>query len=395
MNLVSTVLFWVCAVAVVTPYVLYPVVLRLLSRLRREKQPGDQTPSVSLVISAYNEAAVIDQKLQNACSLDYPAELLEVVVISDESDDGTDEIVTRFSQRPVEPTCETSQRPVRLFRQAPRQGKSAALTQFVPQCSGEVIVFSDANSIYDQAALRMLVRHFSDSSVGYVVGHQRYSDGDGAASQSESAYWDFEIKLKSWESRLSSVVGGDGAIMAIRRELFSPLRKDDINDFLIPLRIVVAGYRGVFEPEAFCYEEAAPDFAGEFKRKVRIVNRSFRALTRAPGALNPLKVGIFAWQLLSHKVIRWLAPLFLCGCLVTSIVLAADGSRFFQAVLIAQLSFYVLAAARCVPRLGEYKIVYLCYYFCLSNVAAAIGLVNILLGRNFATWTPQRISQSE
>ena len=267
MNSLLTIVFWSCSIAVITPYVIYPVTLFLLSRLRRPQRPGSQTRSVSLVISAYNEASVIREKLENACSLDYPPDLLQILVISDASDDGTDEIVKEFANRSV-----------RLFRQVPRAGKSAALTKFVPECKGEIVVFSDANSVYDREAIRKLVRHFEDPSVGYTVGHQRYSRGTGAAARSESAYWTYEVKLKVWESRLSSVVGGDGAIMAIRRELFTPLRNDDINDFLIPLRIVVAGYRGVFDAEAFCYEDAAPDFAGEFKRKVRIVNRSFRAL---------------------------------------------------------------------------------------------------------------------
>ncbi|QEF99653.1 Beta-monoglucosyldiacylglycerol synthase [Stieleria maiorica] len=384
MTVFLSVVFWVCVLGVITPYVVYPASLFLLSRLRQPHEPGSATPRASVVISAYNEAAVIREKLENACALDYPSELLEVIVISDESDDGTDEIVREFAGRSV-----------KLFRQVPREGKSAALTKFVPRCNGDVIVFSDANSVYQPDAVAKLVRHFSDPKVGYVVGHQRYHQGDGAASKSESAYWDFEIRLKCWESRLSSVVGGDGAIMAMRRELFSPLQKDDINDFLIPLRIVVAGYRGLFDPEAVCYEEAAPSFGGEFKRKVRIVNRSFRALTRAPGAMNPLKVGVFAWQLICHKVVRWLAPVFLIGCLATSTALAASGSTFFQLTLVVQIAFYLLAVARLIPKVGEFKLIYLCYFFCLSNVAAGLGIINIFLGRKFSTWTPQRTEISK
>ncbi|MCA9138939.1 MAG: glycosyltransferase family 2 protein [Planctomycetales bacterium] len=373
------IVFWICVLAVITPYVVYPTMLFAFSRFRNEVHPGQYEAATSLVISAYNEAAVIRDKIENSLALNSPGQSLEIVVISDESDDGTDDIVREFDDTRV-----------KLYRQSPREGKSAALTRFVPQCTGEIIVFSDANSVYDRDAVQKLVRHFGDPTVGFVVGHQRYSDGEGAASQSENTYWGFEVKLKSWESRLSSVVGGDGAIMAIRRELFSPLKKDDINDFLIPLRIVVAGYRGVFEPEAFCYEESAPNFAGEFRRKIRIVNRSFRAVFRARSALNPIRVGIFSWQLFSHKVIRWMAPLFLMGCFVTCLLLAANGSALYQALMIAQVTFYLVAAARFLPSIGELKIVYLCYFFCLSNVAAALGMMNILLGRRFSTWTPQR-----
>lgn len=383
MDMLILCMFWVSVVAVITPYLIYPCLLFVLSRVRSRRTPGSAQPSVSLVISAYNEASVIGEKLENACSLNYPAELLETIVISDASDDGTDEIVLGFEDRGV-----------RLLRQSVRDGKSAALTQFVPDCQGEILVFSDANSVYDADAIKKLVRHFDDPQVGYVVGHQRYEDGADDASKSETAYWDFEIKLKTWESRLSSVVGGDGAIMAIRKDLFTPLRKDDINDFLIPLRIVVAGYRGRFDAEAFCYEEAAPNFSGEFRRKVRIVNRSFRAVSRVGGALNPFQVGIFAWQLFSHKVIRWCAPIFLVLCLVFNLMLVSSGSVFFTAILAIQICFYLVALARFIPGIGSFKIVYLCYYFCLSNVAAALAIINLGLGRKFSTWTPQRVAPS-
>ncbi|MCP4886032.1 MAG: glycosyltransferase family 2 protein [Planctomycetaceae bacterium] len=381
MDMLIVCMFWVSVVAVITPYLIYPWLLYVMSRFRSLPTPGSAQPPVSLVISAYNEASVIGEKLENACSLNYPAESLETIVISDASDDGTDEIVQGFENRGV-----------RLLRQSVRDGKSAALTQFVPDCRGEIVVFSDANSVYDSDAISKLVRHFDDPQVGYVVGHQRYEEGADDASKSETAYWDFEIKLKAWESRLSSVVGGDGAIMAIRKELFTPLAKDDINDFLIPLRIVVAGYRGRFDPEAFCYEEAAPNFSGEFRRKVRIVNRSFRAVSRAGGALNPLRVGIFAWQLFSHKVIRWCTPVFLVLCLVLNLILANRGSVFFSFTLAIQIGFYLIALARFIPGIGSLKLVYLCYYFCLSNVAAALAIINLGLGRKFSTWTPQRVS---
>ena len=186
--------FWVCIVGIIMPYLIYPAWLYLLSRLRRVGDPGAALLPVTFVISAYNEAAVIAEKIENTLALDYPKELLQIVVISDESDDGTDEIVSRFE-------C------VELIRQSPREGKSAGINTSFEDFRGEVIVFSDANAIYDRESVTQLVRHFDDAKVGYVVGRQLYRAGDGAAQASENTYWDFELKLKSWESRLSSVVG--------------------------------------------------------------------------------------------------------------------------------------------------------------------------------------------
>ena len=377
-----SIFFWICVVGVVTPYAIYPVWLYVLSRLRRVIVPGTAVLPVTFVVSAYNEADVIAEKIENTLALDYPEELLQIVVISDESDDGTDEIVSSFEH-------------IELIRQSPREGKSAGINASFKDFHGEIIVFSDANAIYDREAVTRLVRHFDDAKVGYVVGRQLYRAGDGAAQASENTYWDFELKLKSWESRLSSVVGGDGAIMAMRRELFSPLRKDDINDFVLPLRIVAAGYHGRFEPQAICYEEAAPSFRGEFRRKVRIVNRSLRAVTRVPGALNPFKVGIFSAQLFCHKVVRWFAGYFMLGALITSGFLAVNGAWLYLLLFVMQCGGYAMAvAARWTP-LGRFKPAMLLYYFCLANFAGGLGVLNFLLGRKFITWTPQRDADSE
>ncbi|MCO8122507.1 glycosyltransferase family 2 protein [Stieleria sp. TO1_6] len=320
---------------------------------------------------------MIREKIENTLALEYPKDFLQIVVISDESDDGTDEIVAQFPS-------------VELFRQSPRQGKSSGINASFGQFRGEIVVFSDANAIYHPDAVSHLVRHFDDERVGYVAGRQMYRQGGGAAQESENAFWDFELLLKAWESRLSSVVGGDGAIMAIRRELFTPLKVDDINDFVLPLRMVVAGFQGRFEPDAVCYEEAAPSFRGEFRRKVRIVNRSLRAVSRVPQALNPFVVGIFAAQLFCHKVVRWFAVFLMLGALVNSGVLAFAGLPAYVCLFAAQLCSYVVAlAARWTP-LGNWKPAMLLYYFCMANIAGGLGVLNFFVGRKFVVWTPQR-----
>ena len=369
--------FWLCIAGVITPYTIYPMMLYALSRLRSVRAPTGKLLPVTFVISEYNEADVIAEKIENTLALDYPQDLLQIFVLSDESNDGTDDIVANYPK-------------VKLLRQSTRQGKSAAINNSLDHFDGEVLVFSDANAIYQPDAVEHLVRHFGDKNVGFVVGRQSYLRGGSDAQDSENTYWDFELKLKSWESRLSNVVGGDGAIMAIRRELFSPLRPDDINDFVLPLRMVAAGYRGCFESKATCYEKAAPTFQAEFRRKVRIVNRSLRAVTRVPSALNPLKVGIFSAQLFCHKVIRWFALFFMCGALITSGLLAVGGTRLYLLLFSLQCTCYLLVIAARWTFVGRFKPMMLLYYFCIANVAGGLGVLSFLAGKKFATWTPQR-----
>ncbi|WP_161604315.1 glycosyltransferase family 2 protein [Roseiconus nitratireducens] len=358
----------------------------MLSRLRCPLRTGVAVPSVTLVISAFNEAGVIREKLENAMALDYPRDQLEVMVISDASDDGTDEIVLEYADRNV-----------RLCRQEQRLGKSAGLTRFCPTASGQVLVFTDANSMFRPDALRMLVRHFDNPEVGYTVGSQQYDHVDqGASADSENVYWSLELKLKAWESRLGSVVGADGAIYALRKELFEPLAPEDINDFLIPLKVVVKGFRGIFDPEAICFEDAAPDFGGEFRRKYRIVNRSLRAVTKVPQAFNPFRVGWFAFELIGHKVLRWLSPVFLALMLVSSAVAAmqettgSSNSHLFSLILLLQLAGYGVAALYWFPPCRTIRLIYIAYYVLLVNAAAAVGLGLLASGRTIGTWKPQR-----
>ncbi len=250
------------------------------------------------------------------------------------------------------------------------------------------------------------MRHFDDPNIGYTVGKQLYTEhgdsrdssaesADGASADSENVYWNMELKIKQWESRLSSVVGADGAIYALRKELFQPLQAEDINDFYLPLKVVASGYRGVFEPSAICYEDAAPSFQGEFRRKYRIVNRSLKAVTKVPQTLNPFRTGWFAPQLFFHKVLRWLTPCFLLLMLITSAVLAwqeiaVGGAGLYSGLLTLQLCGYALAALYLLPPFRQTRLVYLAWYFLLLNVAAAVGLGLLLTGRTIGVWQPQR-----
>ncbi|MEM8883298.1 MAG: glycosyltransferase [Planctomycetota bacterium] len=301
-----TISFWLCVLAgglfalLLLAFPLYQPFLRLLASLRRRPATDhpEQTPSATLVISAFNEEDVLRDKLANSTKIDYPD--LRFVVVSDCSSDGTDAIVEEYAA--------TDQR-VRLHRMEERGGKTLGLNSAMQTIETDVVIFTDANAMFEPDAIRHLVRPLADPKVGYVVGAAIYTDEKGTiGAKTEGRYWDKELRIKELESNVSSVVGADGAIYAIRRELFEPLLVTDINDFVNPLQIIAKGYRGVFEPRAKCFEETTGSVGREIARKGRIVNRSMAGLMRVPTVLNPFRFGLFSVQLWLHKVVRWFSP---------------------------------------------------------------------------------------
>jgi cellulose synthase/poly-beta-1,6-N-acetylglucosamine synthase-like glycosyltransferase len=360
-------------------YIGYPVLLRTVVRVRGRRTVRQRriTPPLSLVISAYNEVAVIRTKLENALALNYPREQLEIVVISDASDDGTDDVVREYADRGVT-----------LARQSERRGKTAGLNRTVPGLHGEIVVFSDANAMYEPDALLKLARNFADPDVGCVTGEARYVPGDtSTAGVGERVYWDYEIQLKRLETALGSMVGGDGAIYAIRRSLWRELPENAINDFLNPLQIVAAGWRGVYEPEAICYEDTAGAIRSEYRRRVRIVSRSWRAVFQARGVLNPFRVGLFTWSLVSHKILRWLsgpfAALGVVGAAMTAVPL-------FASYPLASLAAVAATAVVSVATRRGRRVAALVSYFCVIYAASFFGLIKGSLGDVSGIWATSR-----
>lgn len=376
-----------CLAVPVYVYAGYPALLWLATRLTRTQQrrTSDDLPTVTLVISCYNEGAVIGKKLDNALALDYPADRLDILVVSDGSEDGTDEIVRARQANNL-----------RLIRQEGRLGKTMGLNLALEQTDAEIVVFSDANALYAPDALRKLVRHFADDKVGYVVGAALYTDGEeSAAAHDENLYWRYELAMKLWESQLYSVVGGDGAIYAIRRSLWQPLQQRDINDFVNPLQIVAAGYQGVFDPEARCFEETAGDHEREAARKQRIVNRSIRGLMRVKSVMNPLRFPRFSWMVISHKLLRWLIPLFAVLGVAGSAVLSALGNSLFQLVILGAAFLTLLAALGYSLQHLKQLPVWLSfpYYFVMVNLYALRGILQAVRGETQVTWQSTRPGQ--
>lgn len=369
-------LFCISAGALLYAFAGYPLLLWLIVRVRGERRvrQGQALPRVSVIISAFNEAAVIRQKLENTLALEYPGDRLEIVVISDASSDATDEIVREFAPYGV-----------RLARQAERRGKTAGLNAVVPEVSGEIVVFSDANAMYAPDALRMLVRNFADPAVGCVTGEARYTEtSHTTADDGERAYWNYEIQVKRLETAVGSMVGGDGAIYAIRKQLWRRLPDNAINDFLNPLQIAGMGWRTIYEPDAVCYEETAGRVGTEYRRRIRIVSRSWRAVFQAREVLNPFRVGFFAVSVVSHKVLRWLSGPLLCLAMLSlaGVVVQASPTARLSLAAAAAAGTIVLLASPQARRLAQFGL-----YFAVLVLASVVGVLKGSLGRVSGTWS--------
>ena len=382
MELAARILFWMCAAALAYAYVGYPLLLVIVGRWRRrEVRREDWTPSVSVIITAYNEERDLAAKLENTLALDYPREKLEVMVASDCSDDRTDEIARSFGPRGV-----------LLHRQPERLGKTAAQNAAVERARGEILLFSDATTLYRPDVLRVIVRNFADPTVGCAAGRLIYVDPErSSVGRGARSYWDYEVFLKERESRVCSLIGVSGCLYAVRRAAYVPLYNEACSDFLIATKMVEQGLRTVYEPAAVCTEETNSRAHKEMRMRVRVITQTYTDLWRHRAMLNPLRSGFYAVQLFSHKVMRYLVPVFLCGMLAASAVLAAR-SPFYLFALAAQLAGYAAAAAGWLLERGGRKAGPLAFplYFTLANLAALFAFYQFLRGERYARWEPTR-----
>ncbi len=376
-------LFWISALWLVYVYLGYPLIAKQLAKSRAPAtRDRDYQPEVSILIAAYNEAECIEQTLLNKIAQAYPPEKLEILVVSDESDDGTDEIVQRVAEQ--------AHLPITLIRQQPRQGKTAGLNRLSQLASGKILLFSDANSIWSSNTVTELVSCFADPEVGYVTGKMVYLQPDGSmVGDGCSGYMKYENWLRGIESRLNSIVGVDGGIDAIRASLFQPLDADQLPDFVQPLRVVEQGFRVQYCPDAILKESALAEGSGEYRMRVRVSLRALWALWSERALFNPSRFGLFSWQLASHKLLRYLVFIPLVGVLLASFALQSAGG-FYQLALWSQLLFYLLAAMGLqYERNGRSFSFTIPYYFCLINAASAQATWLFLRGRKIALWKPR------
>lgn len=373
------VFFWVIAFIIIYIYFGYPVLCWLCAKIIRKPVIKDDNylPKVTLIIAAYNEEKFIEKKLQNTLDLDYTKDKLEVIVVSDGSADRTNSIVRRFESAGIQ-----------LLEFKENRGKTACQNDAVKQSTGHILVFSDANAIYKQDALQRLVRNFKDPKVGCVCGELRYLQGNGADGHGEGLYWRYEQFLKKMESRIGNVLGANGSIYAVRKELYVPLDKDIISDFVEPLKIAARGYRVVYEPQAVSYEYLSSSYSSELNRKVRIINRSYRGILSIKYLLNPFSYGLLAVGLVSHKLLRWFAWAFLLLLFVLNIILAFE-SNLYLLFLTAQVVFYLMALVGMFYK-KLWKPLQIPTYFCMVNYASYKGLLMHHMGNRIISWQPSR-----
>lgn len=362
-------------------YVGYPVLAIVLARLApREVAKAEHLPTVTVVIAAYNEEKHIAQKLRNVLDLDYPADRLDIIVASDASSDATDRIV-RDSGYPN----------VRLLRVEGRVGKTACQNAAAESARGDILLFTDATTAIEPHALRAMVANFADASVGCVAGRLAYvAQRDEATGHGGTSYWNYEIMLRMAESVLGSLIGVSGCLYAIRRAAYRPIRPDLISDFVTAMVVREQGLRTILEPDAVCYEDTLDRPDRELSMRVRVGVRSLVALAAQKRFLNPIRFGLFAWQLWSHKLLRYLSPVFWLVALLANATLALQGR--YEWMLLMQLAL-LLSGALGFTRLREHgpaRLLAQPYYFLLTNLASAVSLIRFLRGERMVTWTPLR-----
>jgi cellulose synthase/poly-beta-1,6-N-acetylglucosamine synthase-like glycosyltransferase len=387
MRLAAEIVFWLSAAALFYTYVGYPLLLAVLSRVRaRPVRRADFNPTVTVIITAYNEERDLANKLENTLLLDYPKDKLEIIVASDCSSDGTDEIVRSMASRGV-----------RLHRQPERLGKTAAQNAAVEQASGEIILFSDATTLYQKDVLRALMPNFADSSVGCATGRVVYTDAaTSSVGHGTRSYWSYEFLLKKHESNVCSLIGVCGCLYAVRCSAYVPLYHEACSDFIIATKMVEQGLRAVYEPDAVCMEETNERADKELKVRVRIITQTFADLWRNRAMMNPFRSGFYAVELLSHKVMRYLVPLFLIAILAASAVLAPH-SLFYEVALAGQVAFYGAALlAWLLERVGLHsRLLAIPQYFVLGNLASLIAFYKFLSGERYVRWEPIRASAEQ
>ena len=375
--------FWASVTLLFYTYVGYPVMVFAVSFLfpKKIKRAPQFEPRVSVIITAYNEERDIRAKLENTLQIDYPPEKLEIIVASDCSTDKTDDIVREYESRGV-----------KLYRQTERRGKTSAQNMAVERAGGEIILFSDATTMYEKNVLRAMLPNFADDSVGCVAGKLIYVDAsDSIVGRGAKSYWSYETFLKEAESRACSLIGASGCLYSIRKSAYQAMYPEACSDFLIATVMYRQGLRTVYEPEAICIEETNRQWEKEMRMRVRVISQTFTDLWRNREMLNPFKSGFYAVELFSHKLLRYAVPVFLLSLFLSSAA-AAFESDFFAIAFSVQAVFY---SAAFVGWLLEKKGIRLRafampLYFVLTNLASLVGFYKFLRGERYARWEPIR-----
>jgi len=378
--MIIEVVFWVSLFLAGYTYFGYYLILLILSKLTHKNRKSDlnYSPTVSMVIAAYNEEKVIKDKIKNCLELDYPKDKIEFLIGSDGSNDNTNIILQHHQNSLITPYFFES-----------RRGKAAVINILAENARGEILIFSDANTMYKKDAIGNLTKHFVDPQIGGVCGRlELLTPNDDIGGKGESLYWDYENQLKYLESKIKTVFGANGAIYAIKRNLFQKLPESIItmDDFLIPLKIIGKKFDVVYEGKAIGREPTASNLKGEFLRKIRISAGNFNSFKEIWPLLSPKK-GFVAFGLWSHKIIRWFVPFLLIFIFITNLLLL--GTSLYNIFFMLQLTFYLASFYGFIVSAvfkTRVKIFSYCYYFISMNIALLIGFFKFLFKTQKPTW---------
>lgn len=374
------ILFIVTGILCVFSYFIYPVVLKCIPERKKitissEKQ---RRLSVSLIITAHNEEKRIREKLINTLAIDYPEELLEVIVASDFSTDQTDEIVLSYASKGV-----------RLVRADERKGKEYAQLCAIKQARGDILVFSDVATKIEPNAFHLLVEHFDDPKVGAVSSEDRFISQDGNIV-GEGAYVKYEMWLRALESSRAGLVGLSGSFFAAKREVCDEWDIRSPSDFNTALNCAKKGLVAVSSPSVIGIYSDVKDPSLEYQRKIRTIIRGITAISRHVEVLNPFKFGLFAFQVWSHKMLRWAVPWFLISFFIITLLLCSD-HWFYMLTLILQILFYgCVLFGHLLPKLRNNTLVKIPYFFVQVNLAIAVATLKFLTGKRMTTWSPSQ-----
>lgn len=378
-------IFWLFLVVVFYSFLGYGLLLFLFVVIKRIFQKRKESgisffqPPLTLIVPCYNEAEIIPDKIHNSQQLDYPADLLTIIFITDGSNDHSGEIMKQYPD-------------IAWLHENKRSGKTAAENRAMKFVKTPFVIFTDANTILNGDALKNIVKHFADERVGCVSGEKRIisAAADSASSSGEEIYWKYESFLKKMDAEFNSAIGAAGELVAFRTSLYTVLPDDTLlDDFIQSMLIAAKGKIIAYEPQAYAAETASSNVREELKRKIRIGAGSWQAMVRLTGILKLTKTPLLYFQYFSHRILRWaVAPFLLPVLFVLNIFLAADGSNLYQVLLILQLLFYAGAFAGYLLKNKkiQFKLIFIPYYFCVMNYAVIAGLFRFLSGKQNAAW---------
>lgn len=377
-------LFWGALLLIVYTYVGYPILLFCLTKIKlrfapSKEQTSKELPSLALIIPAYNELEYLDEKIENCFKLNYPKHLLEIIFVTDGSNDGSDLHLKK-------------QERITTYHLDERGGKIAAMNRVVPLIKADILVFSDANAILNEEALMVIATCFNDEKVGCVAGEKRIKIGDKskAATAGEGFYWKYESALKNWSSQFNSAIGAAGELFAIRTELFEAPTKDTIlDDFLISLAVIPHGFKIAYTKDAYALEYGSASIQEEMKRKVRICTGGIQAIVRTRFLLNPIKYPIFAFQYLSHRCLRWtITPLALLLLIPTNIYLAYNEQISYLFLGLFHGLFYIFGILGFIFKTKKLqnKFLFIPFYFLMMNFSALLGMKRYILNEQSVLW---------